>query len=153
MLTAKHLKSGFTASLLMSLALVLTSPAHAESKSIGNYTVHYQAVNSTFLTPEIAQQYKITRSDRRAFINIAVLRNNADGSTTPVAATVSGGKQNLMQQAGDIDFEEIREGESIYYIGQFEFSNAETLRFSIDVQPESSGTTYPVEWTTQLYSP
>jgi hypothetical protein len=134
------------------LLFALCAGARAESQTIGNYTVHYQAVNSTFLTPQIAEQYKIVRSDRRAFINIAVLRNNVDGSTTPVAAKVSGGRRNLMQQSSDIDFEEIREGESIYYLGEFEFSNGEALRLVVDIQPESQGTTHQIEWTTQLYS-
>lgn len=142
----------FALSLFSALLLALSSLASAESKDFGEYTVHYIAVNSTFITPEIADQYKIVRSERRAFLNIAVLRNNTDGSTTPVAAKVSGGKQNLMQQTGDIDFEEIREGESIYYIGQFDFSNAETLRFAVDIQPDGDGAAHQIEWTTQLYS-
>lgn len=125
---------------------------YAESLTFGNYTVHYIAVNSTFLTPEIAQQYKIVRSARRAFLNIAVLRNNADGSTTPVAAKVEGGKRNLMQQTGNIDFAEIREGESIYYIGQFDFSNAEIVRFNVQVTPAGETAAQAIEWTTQLYS-
>ncbi|MES2605319.1 MAG: DUF4426 domain-containing protein [Pseudomonadota bacterium] len=126
--------------------------AQAESATFGEYTVHYIAVNTTFLTPEIAAQYRITRSNRRAFLNIAVLHNNADGSTTPVTAILKGGKRNLMQQSADIPFTEIREGDAIYYIGQFDFSNAENLRLTVEVQPEGKGDTHPIEWTTQLYS-
>lgn len=139
--------------LLLFLALLgLSGVVSAESKDFGDYTVHYIAVNSTFISPEIAAQYGIVRSARRAFLNIAVLRNNADGSTTPVTAVISGGKRNLMQQASAIPFEEIREGTAIYYIGQFDFSNAETLRFGIDVQPGGSGPVRQIEWTTQLYA-
>ena len=141
-----------TSVLMLCVLSVFSSLAFAESKTFGNYTVHYIAVNSTFLTPEIAQQYKIVRSARRAFLNIAVLRNNADGSTTPVAAKVEGGKRNLMQQTGNIDFAEIREGESIYYIGQFDFSNAEIVRFNVQVTPAGETAAQAVEWTTQLYS-
>lgn len=138
---------------LLSLVLFLFSGSvFAESKTFGNYTVHYIAVNSTFLTPEIAAQYKIVRSARRAFLNIAVLRNNTDGSTTPVAAKVEGGKRNLMQQTGDIDFAEVREGEAIYYIGQFDFSNAEIVRFSVQVTPQGESAAQTIEWSTQLYS-
>jgi len=138
--------------LVLSLSLLgLAGSAAAESRVFGAYTVHYIAVNSTFLNP-IAAQYGIVRSARRAFLNIAVLRNEQDGSTTPVPAVLSGGKRNLMQQSSVIAFQEIREGTSIYYIGQFEFSNAETLRFAVDVQPEGSGAPLPLEWTTQLYA-
>jgi hypothetical protein len=81
-----------------------------------------------------------------------VLKNNADGTTTPVTAAVSGGKQNLLQQSGAIDFQEVREGAAIYYLGQFEFSNAELLRFRVSVQPEQQGPVHQIEWTSTLYA-
>jgi hypothetical protein len=133
-------------------ALAFAVSAHAESQDFGNYTVHYIAVNTTFLSPDIAEQYNIVRSNRRAFLNIAVIRNNADGSTTPVPAAVAGTKSNLLQQSEAITFEEIHEGEAVYYIGQFNFSNAEVMRLSVEVQPEMKGETHEVEWSTQLYS-
>jgi hypothetical protein len=92
------------------------------------------------------------RAERRAFLNIAVLHNEADGSTTPVSATVTGGKRNLLQQSGVITFREVREGEAIYYIGEFDFSNAEILHFAVDVRPEGSADTHTLDWTTQLYA-
>jgi hypothetical protein len=133
-------------------ALVFGSSAHAESQVFGNYTVHYIAVSTTFLTPDIAEQYNIVRSNRRAFLNIAVIRNNADGSTTPVTAVVTGTKSNLLQQSSAITFEEIHEGAAVYYIGQFDFSNAEIIRLSVEVQPEMQGQIHEIEWNTQLYS-
>ena len=137
--------------LLLSCALV-SSAALAEEQTFGDYTVHYQAVNSTFLTPEIAEQYDIVRSERRAFLNIAVLRNEDDGSTTPVTATLNGSKHNLLQQAEAIEFRQIREGEAIYYIGQFDFSDREVLRFTLEVHPEGQEGAHTIEWTTQLYA-
>ena len=137
------------------LAIVfLTMPLllKAESGDFGDYTVHYIAVNSTFLTPEIAAQYDIERNRRTAFLNIAILNNNADGSTTPVTASISGGKRNLLQQGSNIDFREIREGTAIYYIGEFDFSNAEILHFDVKVQPEGKGPTHTLTWNTQLYA-
>jgi hypothetical protein len=143
----KTLAGLFTSVLLLLPALLL-----AESSDFGKYTVHYQAVNSTFLTPKIAAQYGIERNERRAFLNIAVLHNNDDGSTTPVTAVLAGGKQNLLQQGSDIDFREIREGEAIYYIGEFDFSNAEILRFEVKVQPEGTGPSHTLQWSTRLYA-
>lgn len=125
--------------------------ALAEEETFGQYTVHYQAVNSTFLTPEIAEQYDIVRSENRAFLNVAVLRNETDGSTTPVTATLEGVKHNLLQQSEAIDFAQVREGEAIYYIGQFDFSDREVLRFTLMVSPEGREPAHAIEWTTQLY--
>jgi Domain of unknown function (DUF4426) len=133
-------------------AAFFASRAHAESQDFDNYTIHYIAVATTFLTPEIAAEYNIVRSNRRAFLNIAVIRNNQDGSTTPVPATVTGNKRNLLRQSADIEFAEIREGEAIYYIGQFDFSNAENIRLAVNVQPEGKGPMREIEWNTQLYS-
>ncbi len=137
---------------LCSLLMLCAQSLLAEEQTFGDYTVHYQAVNSTFLTPDIAEQYDIVRSERRAFLNIAVLRNEDDGSTTPVTATINGIKHNLLQQSQAIEFAQIREGEAIYYIGQFDFSNAEILRFTVEVQPEGREPGLALEWNTQLYS-
>lgn len=92
------------------------------------------------------------RASRSAFLNISVLRNEPDGRTTPVTATLSGGRTNLMQQSSEIAFKEVREGSAIYYIGQFEFSNAELLRFRVEVLPEGSAPACRLEWTTTLYA-
>lgn len=145
----------FTPSLLRCIAGVLlpllASFAQAEEQTFGDYTVHYQAVNSTFLTPEIAEQYDITRSESRAFLNVAVLRNEPDGSTTPVRAGLNGVKHNLLQQSEALEFKEVREGEAIYYIGQFDFSDREVLRFTLELSPEGQEPSHAIEWTTQLY--
>jgi hypothetical protein len=138
--------------LLLLCALAVPCAVCAEEQTFGDYTVHYQAVNSTFLTPAIAAQYDIVRSERRAFLNVAVLRNEEDGSTTPVTATLNGTKHNLLQQSEALEFEQIREGEAIYYIGQFDFSDREVLRFTLEVHPEGQEGAHTIEWSTQLYS-
>jgi len=139
--------------LLFSILLLgLVMSANADSQDFGDYTVHYIAVNSTFIRPEIAEQYGILRSRRSAFLNISILRNNTDGTTTPVGATITGGRRNLMAQSSSIEFMEVREGSAVYYIGQFDFSNAELLRFNVQVQPEQQGPVHEIEWMTTLYT-
>lgn len=130
---------------------IFSMPVQAEqSQDFGDYTVHYIAVNSSFISAEIAETYGIVRSPRNAFLNISVIKNTS-ASGTPVTANISGEKANFLGQNSIINFVEIREGDAIYYIGQFEFSNAENLRFNLQVQPENSGPIYPLTWTTQLY--
>ena len=137
---------------LITLILLLPATLHAESATIGDYTVYYQAVNSTFINADIAEQYGIVRSDRRAFLNISVSKSSAAGSMTAVTAAVSGGKRNLLGQVGDIEFREIREENAIYYIGEFEYSNAEIVRFTIHVQPEMTGQSHEIRWETRMYN-
>jgi hypothetical protein len=135
------------------LLLAITSQAApAEEISFGNYTIHYIAVNSSFLQPDIAAQYNIVRGQRSAFLNIAVIRADGTGIGTPVTAVVSGDKRNMLQQQEAIKFSEVREGAAVYYIGQFDFSDGEILRFQIDVQPEGQGPAHTLDWRAQLYA-
>lgn len=139
-------------SCLLFLLLATSSAARAETTECGDHTVHHIAVNSTFIQPDIARQYGIVRASRNAFLNISVLHRDADGDTTPVTATLSGSRSNLMQQSNLIDFREVREGEAIYYIGEFQFSNAELLRFRVELQPVGAERSCLLEWTTTLYA-
>ena len=124
----------------------------ADSTTFGKHTVHYIAVNSTFISPEIAQQYGITRGDRRAFLNISVLENSPDENGKPVTANVSALKKNLIGQAEEISFKEVREGKAVYYIGQFTFSNAENLNFEINITPEGETQAETFSYKTRMYN-
>lgn len=135
---------------MLALFALLSEPAVAEEQDFGDYTVNYVTVYSNFLNPEIADRYGIVRSARNAFVNITVLKE--DGSIgTPVNARITGVKANFIGQSETLDFIEIQEGESFYYIGQFEFSNAENLRFTLSIQPENNGPTFELSWTAQMY--
>lgn len=147
-----HARGAVSRSLALLLFALCGGSALAASETFGDYTVHYSTVHSTFVDPDIAARYDIVRGRRNAFLNVAVLRNNEDGSTTPVSAGITGGKRNLLTQQAAIDFKEVREGDAIYYIGQFEFSHGQLLRFTVEVQPEMEGPAYKVKWETTLYS-
>jgi len=147
----KHMKK-LLVQLFFPACLLLPAFLQAASEAFDDYTVYYQAVNSTFLNADIADQYGIARGDRSAFLNISIMKTETNGSIHAVSANVSGGKRNLLGQVGDISFTEIREENAIYYIGEFDFSNAEIVRFSIDVQPEQRGEVYEVRWETQMYN-
>ena len=46
---------------------------------------------------------------------------DAPPDTNTFTATLNGVKHNLLQQSEPIEFKLVREGEAIYYIGQFDF--------------------------------
>ena len=51
------------------LALLMTLPLKAEQmKELGPWLVHYNAFNSSFLTPEVAKAYGLERSRYNAII-------------------------------------------------------------------------------------
>ncbi|NQZ09336.1 MAG: DUF4426 domain-containing protein [Algicola sp.] len=128
-------------SALLSIALLASTNANAEQmKKLGNWNVHYIAFGATFLTPEIAKAYGIVRSRYKGVVNISVL--NDDMTSTAQKVTVSGVARNLIGNQVDLEFKEIVEGKSVYYIAQIDYSNAETFRFEITVKQGSKSESF-----------
>ena len=118
------------------------SGAHASRfEVVGDYVIHYNALNTTILSPKMAQNYNITRSKNRALLTIAVRKKAAEGEMLDqaVSATVKAGVVNLSEQYSAVEMREIREPAAIYYIGVFTINNAETLDLTLEVTPEGEG--------------
>lgn len=121
--------------ILVLLVSLLSTNAFAENaKAFGNYVVHYNAFRSDTLTPEIAKAYSLTRRNNRMVVNITVQQKNGD-VTKPVKASISGFASNLTGQTKALKFQEIHDGEAIYYLAQSQVSNRETLKFDITATP------------------
>ncbi|WP_025744719.1 DUF4426 domain-containing protein [Salinivibrio costicola] len=118
----------------LSVLLAVATPAAwaGQFKEVGELEVHYNTLSTTFLTPEIAQQYDITRSGYRGLVNIAVLDTMQLGKPA-IAAKVQGQVKNLVGNSRELDFTEIREGDAIYYIATFAADDEETYQFQIDL--------------------
>lgn len=118
------------------LALLLSLPALAENLvRRGDLVVHYNAVPSASLAPDIARQYGITRSANRALVNIAV-RRGKPGADVAVRATVSVAATNLNGQRSNPRVREVREGEAIYYLAEASHAGTDTLDFEVEVRIE-----------------
>ena len=115
-------------------------PAEASSIDIGEHVVHFSAQLTEELPAEIAQTYDIVRSKNRAMLNVSVI---SEETGTSVPATVSVKTVNLTGQLKNVNMRRIQEQEAIYYIGETQISNRETLVFDISVLPE--GKTDPAE--------
>ena len=119
--------------LLGSLSFSLSSEAQ-QSQDFGEFVVHYNALNTNLIPPQVAQGYGIKRSSSRALLNVAVLKKVMDTPGSPVAATVSANGTNLTGQIREIEIRKIEDTEgAIYYIGEFPVHNLETFRFNIQV--------------------
>lgn len=115
---------------------IISIVAHAEqSVTRGEYEIHYNVINSTFIQPDIAQKAGIIRSKRQALVNVSVLKLEADKKIA-VPAMVTGTATNLMQQSQKFTFKQIKEGTAIYYLGQFGFSNDQAMHIKLRVQPD-----------------
>ncbi|MGB5445125.1 MAG: DUF4426 domain-containing protein [Psychromonas sp.] len=129
-----NLKQGYKALLFAALFCFNQPSFGAQFQTYNNLEVHYIALSSTFLQPDIAQKYAIKRSKYNGIINISVLDKNAGNKA--VAAVISGTGQNLLGQSQQLNFSEIKEGEAIYYIADYPFSNEEIVNFNITIKAQ-----------------
>jgi hypothetical protein len=124
-------------------------PAAASSVDIGDHIVHFSALSTDQLPPEVARAYNIVRSKNRAMLNVSVLQ---EGSNTPVTADVSVQTVNLTGQLKNVTMRKIQEQEAIYYIGETPVANRETLIFDISVTPEGVDNSSDIRFKRQFYT-
>ena len=126
------------------LLSVLAFAAAAEnSTSAGVYTVHHNAISTDTLSPDIAKSYKIVRSRYRGLLTVSVIREQEGTTGTPVSARVDARSVNLAGQLRNLVRREIREGDGVYYLGEFPIVDREILKFSLLVTP--AGEQRPIE--------
>jgi hypothetical protein len=136
------------------LAVMLSATATAQqAQQFEDYSIHYNALSSSLISPEVAKVYGIRRSDSRALINISVLKNTENQLPTAVKATVTASGRNLTGQTRNIEMREINEGDdAIYYIGELSVRNMETFDFTVMVTPEGQSRPYHVKFRQQFYT-
>ena len=131
--------------------LVLVVPgAAAATREMGRFEVHYSVVNTTFVQPETAAVYGMVRARDRAFLNIAVRERLADGSDRAVTAKIEGRSWDFYQNVY-LEFREIREGDAIYYIADFEFNDEEVRFFNLLLLPAGESRSQPLKFRQKLY--
>ena len=138
--------------LLGALSFSLTSEAQ-QAQDFGDYVVHYNALNTNLIPPQVAQGYGIQRSSSRALVNITVLKKVMDTPGTPVAALVTANGTNLTGQTREIKIRKVEDSEgAIYYLGDFPVHNLETYRFTIEVAIEGEDEPLVVKFKQQFYT-
>ncbi|MDN4501699.1 DUF4426 domain-containing protein [Alteromonadaceae bacterium BrNp21-10] len=118
--------------LLAVLSALITPVALAEQKvTLGDWDVHYIVLPSTFLTPDVAKAYGLQRSRYQSLINISVLDSKSQLAQSVV---VSGTAKNLLGNVRKLEFQEVKEQQSIYYLAQLPLDGEELWRFEITVR-------------------
>ena len=142
-----------TFSWLAGLLLLLPLTVDAEnSKDFGQFVIHYNAMATDMVPPQVARKYRITRSQNRGMINITVLKKVLGSPGQPVHARVEVNAQNLAGQGRTIHVREIREGNAIYYIGEFGVANEETLKFDVRARPQGTQEFVEVQFSQDFYT-
>lgn len=134
--------------LLCGMALVA---AAENSTSAGGYTIHHNAVSTDTLTPDIAQSYKIVRSRYRGLLTVSVIKDKPGTTGTPVSARIEARAVNLAGQLRNLGMREIREGDGVYYLGEFPISDRETIDFSLLVTPVGQQQVIPAKLRQQFF--
>jgi hypothetical protein len=137
--------------ILMLLPLCQQASAQ-QSQDFGDYVVHYNALNTNLITPQVAQSYGIRRSSSRALLNITVLRKVMNNPGTPVQAKVTASGRNLTGQVREVEIREISDQDAVYYIGELTVRNMETFDFTVIVAPEDSDQSLEVKFRQQFYT-
>ena len=139
--------------LILMVSLFAATAAFAEQKVVQNgYEIHYNAFNSDFISPEVAQANGLVRSKVRALVNVAVFELQADGSIRAVRARVDGTAANMLQQQQELEFTPIQEQNALYYIGGFRFTNDERITIKLSVQPNPDRAPIEIDFAQKFYT-
>ena len=139
---------------LLWLAMNLAAPGVQadNSQDFGDYVIHYNSLATDMLTPEVAREYHITRSQNNGMVNITVLKKVLGSPGQPVHARVEVTATNLTGQTRNVRMREVREGNAIYYIGEFGVTNEETVKFAARVRPQGNMNDLIVEFSQDFYT-
>ena len=134
--------------ILFSLALSLTAQADQHNvKQHGDHQIFFSAFNSTFIDPDIAVANQIVRGKDKGLVNIAVVLKAGSGEP----AVITGNVYNIFQMGQKLEFFEVREQDTIYYLAPFEFENEDFLTFKISVQSDSKKPAYKLKFQKKMY--
>ena len=127
-------------------------PENVSMKDFGDYVVHFNAISTDQLQPEVARAYNITRSKNRAMLNVSIIRKVPGTIGQSVAGSVSANANNLTGQLKNLTLRQVQEGDAIYYIGDVAVANGETLVFNIDVTPINETSRFSVRFSRQFFN-
>ena len=132
---------------------IIPALAGAEQYSeSGPYTVHYNAFTTATLTEQAARSYGIVRSQNRAMLNIAVLKDVAtDGRGQAVSARITATAVNLSGQLRQLQMRELAQGDAIYYIAEMPITNQETYNYQLSVLPSGAEQAIELQFTRQFF--
>ena len=127
-------------------------PVEVSSKDFGDYVLHFNAISTDQLQPEVARAYNIVRSGNRAMLNVSIIKKVEGTTGESVAGSVSASAANLTGQVKNLTLRQIQENDAIYYIGDVSVANGETLIFTIDATPINESSRFSVRMQRQFFS-
>lgn len=117
----------------------------------GDYRIHYNALNSTALTPEVARRYGVTRSGQVALLVLSPQQRGTDGIYRPIPAQGKGRARSLLGHLTPLKLKPIRDGDAHYLVADFKILDGEFLKLELDVLPSGAPTPVPLSFQQQFY--
>lgn len=124
--------------LLAATLLGAASLASAQSLRSGDITVHYSAIPTTLLSEEVAQRYAIVRAPDRALLTVSVQQAQPGNLARALTAKIVVAVTNARRERLPLQLREVRENDSISYIGETRIEGDEALDFDLQVTPQGS---------------
>ena len=132
-------------------ALMMSAVQADQVTQFGDYQLHYNTFESTFLTPEIAHQYGLTRTKGQALLNVAVTTQSHGELPQSQRALVSANVKNLLGQIVSLSFITIEEGDAVYYLAPFTKTDDEILKFTVNAKLSADSAPMTVNFQRHFY--
>jgi hypothetical protein len=116
----------------------------------GPYRVHYAAINTTSLTPEVARQFGVSRT-RNEILLVLNAQQRIDGRYLPVPATASGTATTLLGHVQKLALRPVREADVHYVVAAFQTLDGEYMTIDAQVLPEGANAAVQVKFRQQFY--
>lgn len=124
--------SGIAFVLLMMLA---GNSVGAQFLKSGDVRIYANAMLSSQLNVQVAQQYGITRSASRVLLHV-VVRQGTPGKDKTLPATISATAIRKNGKRSDINMQLTQDNDEVYYLGELNIEGNESINFEILTQIE-----------------
>lgn len=139
--------------LLLLCLVCLAAPAAAEQAvREGPYVIHYSAIRTTALTPEVARQFGVRRSRGWALLVLNAQIDRGGPLPEPIPATATGTVTSLLGHRQVLDLVPHQEGGVHYVLARFQTLTGEFLTLDLQVLPEGAERPIRVKWQQQFFN-
>ena len=117
------------------LMLLVTNGVSAQFMKSGDIRIYANAMLSSRLNAQVAQQYGITRSASRALLHV-VVREGIPGKDKTLPATITATAIRKNGERSDINMQLTKDNGEVYYLGELSIEGNESVNFEITAQIE-----------------
>ena len=139
--------------LLTGMFAVSSGAMAQQSEVFENHEVHYNALNSNQIPPQVAQAYGIRRSASSVLLTITIMKKEEGTYGTPIHAIVKASGINLTGQRRNIKMREASDADgAVYYLGELPVRNMELFNFTVEMIVEGEDLPLVVKFRKQFYT-